>query len=89
MSASPVKPGHPNVASMAAASGEDIVRIEAARYIADLSGELAKMARASGLHLVSYFLDMAEAEALSGAGKLAAGEPAEPAFASKSAQARK
>lgn len=36
---------------------------EAARYIAQMSGELAAMARSSKLELLAYFLDMARIEA--------------------------
>jgi hypothetical protein len=38
---------------------------EAARYIADLSGELAGLARAAGLEMLGYLLDIAQAEAMS------------------------
>ena len=34
-----------------------------ARYIAEMSAEMARMASAAGLSLVSYFLSMAHAEA--------------------------
>lgn len=39
------------------------LRQEVTRYIAQMSAELASMARASELSLLSYFLDMAAAEA--------------------------
>jgi hypothetical protein len=88
MSALSAKPDGPD-APASTPAGDDIVRIEAARYIADLSSELAKMARASGLHLVSYFLDMAEAEALAGASKLEAGERLDADMPAAGAHTRK
>ena len=38
-------------------------RAETARYVADMTVELARMARAAGLPLVAYFLDMTHQEA--------------------------
>ena len=38
-------------------------RIEAAAYIATLTGELASIARRNGLHTLEYLLDMAKLEA--------------------------
>ncbi len=62
------KPDHhspqivPSPASIA--PGElDVLKVEVACYIAEMSGEMSRMARASGFHLLSYFLDMAAAEA--------------------------
>ena len=44
--------------------------IESARYIAQMSGELAAMARNANLDLLAYFLDMARVEATSSIHKL-------------------
>ena len=38
-------------------------RLEAAAYIAELSADLARIARGQGLHTLSYLLDMARLEA--------------------------
>lgn len=40
-----------------------VLKAEIAIYIADMSDEMSRMAKASGHHLLSYFLDMACAEA--------------------------
>ncbi len=53
------------------------MRQEVAFYAADMSAELAKMARTANLHLLSYFLDMAAAEARSAGDRLARGLPLE------------
>jgi hypothetical protein len=45
------------------ASGETIDRTAAARYIADLSAELATLARQHRLDALGYILDMARLEA--------------------------
>jgi hypothetical protein len=58
-----------------AGEAEAIMRQEVAIYAADMSAELAKMARTANLHLLSYFLDMAAAEARSAADRLAQGLP--------------
>lgn len=44
--------------------------VEAARYIAQMSTELASIARNSNLDLLAYFLDMARVEATSSVRKL-------------------
>jgi hypothetical protein len=44
--------------------------LESAQYIAQMSGELASMARNANLDLLAYFLDMARVEATSSARKL-------------------
>jgi hypothetical protein len=41
---------------------DELMRAEVALYVTEMSGELAKMARASGLQLLAYFLEMAMAE---------------------------
>jgi hypothetical protein len=43
---------------------------ESARYIAQMSGELASLARGANLELLAYFLDMARVEATSSIRKL-------------------
>lgn len=60
-----------------AAEAEAMMRQEVAIYSADMSAELAKMARSANLHLLSYFLDMAAAEARSAADRLSRGEAIE------------
>jgi hypothetical protein len=44
---------------------------EAARYIADLTGEMVKMARGSGFDVIAYLLELARLEAEETAQKLA------------------
>ena len=44
--------------------------LESAQYIAQMSAELAAMARNANLDLLAYFLDMARVEATSSARKL-------------------
>ena len=46
------------------------LRLEVATYITQMSAELSAMARSSEFALLSYFLDMAAAEARESAGKL-------------------
>jgi hypothetical protein len=47
-----------------------VLRLEVATYISQMSTELSTMARNSDMPLLSYFLDMAAAEARSTDGKL-------------------
>lgn len=47
-----------------------LLRLEVASYIGQMTAELAAMARGSELGLLSYFLDMATAEAREAASKL-------------------
>lgn len=49
--------------SAGGASVDAVLKAEIATYIADMSEEMSRMAKASGHHLLSYFLDMACAEA--------------------------
>jgi hypothetical protein len=51
-------------------SESDLLRLEVATYICQMSGELGRMARGSDMPLLSYFLDMATAEARDFAEKL-------------------
>jgi hypothetical protein len=44
--------------------------IESARYVAQMSGELASLPRGANLDLLAYFLDMARVEATSSIRKL-------------------
>jgi hypothetical protein len=44
--------------------------LESARYIAQMSAELASIARATNLDLLAYFLEMARVEATSSIRKL-------------------
>ena len=62
-----VEPYGPTAASMAETN---ILRLEVANYITQMSAELSAMARSSEFALLSYFLDMAAAEARESAGKL-------------------
>lgn len=50
-------------ASRSNPSGETVDPAETARYVAQLSAELADMARAAKLDVLAYFLDMARTEA--------------------------
>ncbi len=59
--------------SQGASTPDDVMRGEVALYVTDMCSELAKMARASGLNLLAYFLDMAMAEGRSEAEKAQAG----------------
>jgi hypothetical protein len=49
---------------------DEALALESARYIAQMSTELASMARASRLELLAYFLEMARMEAISSVRKL-------------------
>jgi hypothetical protein len=49
---------------------DDVMRAEVAIYVTEMCAELAKMSRASGLPLLSYFLEMAMAEGRAEAKKL-------------------
>jgi hypothetical protein len=49
---------------------DEALALEAAQYIAQMSAELASIARASSLDLLAYFLDMARVEATSSIRKL-------------------
>jgi hypothetical protein len=51
-------------------AADPALAIESARYIAQMSGELASMARNANLDLLAYFLDMARVEATSSIRKL-------------------
>jgi hypothetical protein len=44
---------------------DTVMRAEVAHYVGEMSAELSRMAKASGLSLLSYFLEMASAEARS------------------------
>ncbi len=44
---------------------DEALALESAQYIAQMSAELASIARASNLGLLAYFLDMARVEATS------------------------
>lgn len=63
------KPDHPE--QVEARDGEAVLKVEVAHYIAEMSEEMSRMAKASGHHLLSYFLDMAAAEARSASEKAA------------------
>ena len=56
-------PDHPEPA-------DEALALESAQYIAQMSAELASIARASNLDLLAYFLDMARVEATSSIRKL-------------------
>ena len=45
------------------AGGDPVQRVAAANYVAELSTELAKLARQHGLDALGYILDMARLEA--------------------------
>jgi hypothetical protein len=49
---------------------DPMLALEAAQYIAQMSAELAVMARGANLDLLAYFLDMARVEATSSVRKL-------------------
>ena len=49
---------------------DEALALESARYIAQMSAELASIARASHLDLLAYFLEMARVEATSNIRKL-------------------
>ncbi len=49
---------------------DEALALESAQYIAQMSAELASIARASNLDLLAYFLDMARVEATSSIRKL-------------------
>ena len=51
-------------------AADPALAIESARYIAQMSGELAAMAKSANLDLLAYFLDMARVEATSSIRKL-------------------
>ncbi len=67
MSATPFIVGEPLTQTQADTIA---LRLEVATYIAQMSIELSGMARSSDLSLLSYFLDMAAAEARESAGRL-------------------
>jgi hypothetical protein len=48
----------------------EALALESAQYIAQMSAELASIARASNLDLLAYFLEMARVEATSSIRKL-------------------
>jgi hypothetical protein len=52
------------------APADPALALESARYIAQMAGELASIARSSNLDLLAYFLDMARVEATSSIRKL-------------------
>lgn len=52
-------------ANQAAAPIQDQFNLETALYVAEMSSELARMARSARLELVAYFLEMAALEARS------------------------
>jgi hypothetical protein len=54
----------------ASESANPILALESAQYIAQMSAELAAMARSANLDLLAYFLDMARVEATSSVRKL-------------------
>ncbi len=49
---------------------DEALALESARYIAQMSGELAVIARSANLDLLAYFLEMARVEATSSIRKL-------------------
>jgi len=49
---------------------DPVLALESAQYIAQMSAELASMARSANLDLLAYFLDMARVEATSSVRKL-------------------
>jgi hypothetical protein len=49
---------------------DEALALESAQYIAQMSAELASIARASNLDLLAYFLEMARVEATSSVRKL-------------------
>jgi hypothetical protein len=49
---------------------DEVLALQSARYIAQMSAELASIARASHLDLLAYFLEMARVEATSNIRKL-------------------
>jgi hypothetical protein len=52
------------------APADEALALESAQYIAQMSAELASIARASNLDLLAYFLEMARVEATSSVRKL-------------------
>jgi hypothetical protein len=57
-------------ASLVEPPSDEALALEAARYIAQMTAELASIARGSNLDLLAYFLDMARVEATSTVRKL-------------------
>jgi hypothetical protein len=51
-------------------------KLRAAEYVADLTGDLARIARENEFHTLGYLLDMAHLEAQNWAGNPAAGRSA-------------
>lgn len=63
--------GDPFMTSVGEQTGvEDDRRMQSAEYIADLTSELAKLARQSRLDVLAYLLDIASLEAKTSAGRL-------------------
>jgi hypothetical protein len=56
-------PTHSGVKEKAPQSLDPAVREEISRYIAQMSGEMAVMARSAKLDVLAYFLEMAKIEA--------------------------
>ena len=60
----------PGLVPEASEAPNEALALEAAQYIAQMSAELASIARASKLDLLAYFLEMARVEATSSVRKL-------------------
>ena len=60
----------PKPLAEAPAPTDPMLALQAAQYIAQMSAELAVMARSANLDLLAYFLDMARVEATSSVHKL-------------------